>query len=86
MIDTEKKKIKQDLVIKVLDKIRITLHALDYLETRVDLTDAYNKENERLYELMMLAEDLINKPCELSNKTIEEINNKIKERTDTYED
>ena len=81
MNDIEKKKLKQDLVIKVLDKIRITLLTLDYLETRVDLTDAYNKEYERLYELMMIAEDLINKPCgELSDKTIEEINNKINER------
>lgn len=85
MIDIEKEKIKQELVNKLLKEIRITFFELDYMKSCVDLTDQenldfYNKKDERLNELMMLSDVLINKPCELSDDTIEAINNKIKER------
>lgn len=85
MIDIEREKIKQELVNKVLKEIRITFFDLDYMKRNVNLTiqenlEFYNKLEKRSKELYLLAAALERDDCELSDKTIEAINNKIKER------
>lgn len=79
------KKIKNELVYKLRREIRLTSFVLDYMESYVDLTDkenleCYNKWEARFVELNTIVYVLENNVCELSDKTIESINNKIKER------